>query len=175
MKPCKHTLLKGENMKTFRAGSNECGLTLVEIVITLAILGAVITAIYSFYLTGLKGWNRSVDRMEYQQSARIAVDRVVNELLTAQEVEIRDNNQRAIYYVIDKDGSPALFRLRLTGDQLALERRDSHHLSYNVVALGLKDLLFFIDEKNNVHITVITGDDNCEFTVTASVRPRNIF
>ena len=161
-------------MKIFKTGSNQSGLTLVEIVITIAILGAVITAIYSFYLTGLRGWNRSVDRMEYQQSARIAVDRAVNELLIASEVEIRDNNHRTIYYVIDRDGSPALFRLRLTGDQLALERRDIHHLSYNVVALGLKDLLFFIDGKSTVHITVITGDDHCEYTVTASVRPRNI-
>ena len=161
-------------MKLFKAGSNEGGLTLVEIVITMAILGAIITAIYSFYLTGLRGWNLSVDRMEYQQSARIAVDRVVNELLIAEEVEIRDNNHRTIYYLVDKDGSPALFRLRLTGSQLALERRDTLYPSYNVVALGLKDLLFYIDDKSNVHITVITGDDQCEFTLTASVRPRNI-
>lgn len=161
-------------MNKYKTGSNQSGLTLVEIIITMAILGAVITVIYAFYLTGLQGWNRSVDRMEYQQSARIAVDRVVNELLTAKEVEIRDNNHHTIYYLLDKDGSPALFRLRLTGNQLAIERRDTSYPSYNIVALGLKDLLFYIDEKSNVHITVITGDDQCEFTLTASVRPRNI-
>ena len=173
-KPCRPTLLKGKFMPNLKNGRCEKGLTLVEIVITIAILGVVITAIYSFYLAGIRGWNRAVNQMEYQQSARIAVDRIVEELMIAEMVEIRSNNHRTIYFEIDLNGRTALYRFRLTGNQLALERRDHPHLSYNVIAFGLKDLNFLIDENNRVHITAITGDEHCEYLVTASVLPRNL-
>lgn len=151
----------------------EQGLTLIEIVITMAILGAIISAIYAFYLTGLQGWHRSIERIEYQQSARIAMDKIIDELLTAQMTEIRYDNNRTLYYVVDKNGTPAIFRFRLSNRQLVIERREDDYKSYNVVALGIKDLVFLIENNGTVTITVTAGENTNEVTLTGSVRPRN--
>ena len=152
------------------------GFTLIELLVTLAVLGFVITALYTFYLAGLQGWNRSIDHMEYQQSARIAMDKMITELRYAHLVEIRHDNNEIIYFKINIAGKSTLFRFRLSSGQLLFEQRtdlDTHY-AYNVVALGISELTFSIDETETVFIMIRAGDESNEIILCGSIRPRNL-
>ncbi len=157
-------------------GRQEKGFTIIELLATLAILGMIIAALYTFYLSGLHSWNRSIERIEEQQSARIAIDKIIKEVRYAHAVEIRYNDPTMIYYRININGVSTLHRFRNSGGQLLLERRRDNdtHYSYNVITLGLSALYFEIDANNTVHITIRVGDDPGSSTLTGSVRPLNL-
>ncbi len=156
--------------------SENSGITLIELLVTLAILGLIITALYTFYITGLKSWSRSIDHMEHQQSARIAMNKIIYELRYAHEVYILDANNEILYFRTDHNGKSTLFRFRLSGRQLLFEQRTNYntHYAYNVIALGITGLSFIIDENNTVYITIRAGNESKEVTLSGSVRPRNI-
>jgi prepilin-type N-terminal cleavage/methylation domain-containing protein len=157
-------------------GWPEKGLTIIELLATLAILGMIIAALYSFYLSGLHSWSRSIERMEEQQSARIAIDKIIKEIRYAHAVEIRYSDPTMIYYRININGISTLHRFRNSGGQLLLEKRRDNdtHYSYNVIALGLNALFFEIDANNTARITIRVGDDPGSSTLTGSVRPLNL-
>ncbi len=166
---------KDKFLSSFRQ-KGEKGLTLIELLVTLAITGFIITALYTFYLAGLSSWNRAVDQLEYQQTARIALDKIISELRYAQEFEIVQGSPQMLYFHTNHNGKKTLFRFRLAGGQLFFEQRkdfDIHHAT-NVVALGIENLLFSIDSDENVHITITAGEGQREVTLSGSVRPRNI-
>ena len=154
----------------------EKGLTIIELLATLAILSMIIAALYTFYLSGLHSWSRSIDRMEEQQSARIAIDKIIKEVRYAHAVEIRYNDPTMIYYRLNINGISTLHRFRNASGQLLLERRRNNdtHYSYNVIALGLSALFFELDANHTLHITIRVGDDSGSSTLTGSVRPLNL-
>jgi prepilin-type N-terminal cleavage/methylation domain-containing protein len=163
-----------ENVK--KQCRQEAGLTIIELLATLAVLGMIIAALYSFYLSGLHSWGRSIERMEEQQSARIAIDKIIKEVRYAHAVEIRYSDPTMIYYRININGISTLHRFRNASGQLLLERRRDNdtHYAYNVIALGLSALFFELDANNTVHITIGVGDDSGSSTLTGSVRPLNL-
>lgn len=162
-------------MLIYRRLRCERGLTLVELLMTFAMLGFVIAALYSFYLAGVNSWNRAGVRLEQQQTARIALDQIIGELRYASEVEIRSGNPEMIYFRKPVDDRMRLHRFRLNGNQLVFEGRtesDNHH-SYNVIALGLSDLIFTIDDNGLVGIYLKVSDGERETAATGSVYPFN--
>jgi prepilin-type N-terminal cleavage/methylation domain-containing protein len=154
----------------------EQGLTLIELLVTLAITGFIITTLYTFYLAGLQSWNRAIDHLEYQQSARIALDTIITELRHAHRVEIVPGQQQMLYYHSYHKGKETLFRFRLAGEQLLFEQRTAtggHH-STNVVALGIREVSYATDSDYRVHVVITAGDDRKAVTLGGSIRPRNL-
>jgi prepilin-type N-terminal cleavage/methylation domain-containing protein len=166
----------GEGFFNAAFDGNKNGLTLIELLVTLAVLGFVISALYTFYIAGLNSWNRNIDQMEYQQSARISMNKIISELRYAHEVYMLDGDTETLYFQTDHKGKSTLFRFRRSGQQLLFEQRGSFnkHHSYNVIALGIKEADFHIDANSTVHITIKVGDEFKEFILRGSVRPRNI-
>ena len=163
------------NCFIFRQAHCERGLTLIELLVTFAMLGFVITALYTFYLAGINSWNRAGIKLEQQQTARISLDQIISELRYASEVEIRFDNQAMIYFRKPVDDRMRLHRFRLNGTQLVLERRtesDNHH-SYNVIALGLSALIFSIDNNGLVSIYLKVSDEDRGVGATGAVYPLN--
>jgi len=178
--------------------NKEPGMTIIEILITLSMLGFVIAAIYSFYLSGLSGWNRGTEQMEYQQTARIAMDKMIREIRFAYRVKFTDQGRCSIehcstfernrsYDLIcfrakkdPSDSKPTLFRFRLDRKggkgQLFFDQRtdNNNHYATNVVALNITSLEFLVDNDDLLHITISAGKNNKEVTLTGSVRPRNL-
>jgi len=67
-------------------GSSERGLTLVEVIVTLALLGMALGAIGGMIQATFRAMGLSERTLEVQQNARVAVDRVVEELRWGEEV-----------------------------------------------------------------------------------------
>ena len=156
--------------------SDNKGLTLIELLVTLTVLGFIIFAVYTFYLSGLKSFNRSIDHMEYQQSAHISLNKIIYELRYASEVEIRNHNNEMIYFRANYKGKSTLFRFRLSGNQLLFEQRKDNdtHYTYNVIALGITGMTFIIEDNKTVFVTIQAGDESKKVFLSGSVRPRNI-
>lgn len=65
---------------------NNKGITLIELIITIAIMAIVIQTIYSIFFVGNKSFNISKNKGFAQQEARIAMDIINKELRTAKEI-----------------------------------------------------------------------------------------
>lgn len=174
------------HIKKHSSGFNEKGFTLIELIITCALTGFVIAALYTFYLFGLESWGRCANRVENQQTARIAMNKIIKELHHAHLVKcsIDDNHNHStgdscdiIYFRIFIDGISTRHSFRLKGAQLHLDRRsDSNNSirSTNVVALGISGLEFIVDETETVLITVRVGKGSQEAVLGGAIRPRNL-
>jgi len=62
---------------------DEHGFTMIEVLVVAALIGVVVSAIYSLYLTTLKYGNKQSDITEVQQNLRIAMDSIAGDLRLA--------------------------------------------------------------------------------------------
>lgn len=149
----------------------ENGFTLVELLVTLSLFGLLITAAYGFYHAGLKSWNRSVEQLDYQQSARIAMETVMRELRYACAVEIP--SEQVIHFQFPGDSRIHLFRHR--SRELIYEMRTPYTIiSHNKVALDIREARFSAGDNGTVRITIGAGDDHVQYSITSTIRPRNL-
>lgn len=67
------------------------GITLIELVVSIAIFGIIIATIYSFYVTGVKGFARGTSTATNQVSVRRVSNEVAREIRKASNVEVPDS------------------------------------------------------------------------------------
>lgn len=158
----------------------ERGFTLIELLVAFSIIGFVITAVYGFYLTGLLSWQRSIDQAEYQQSARIAMDKIVRELANAREVTLHHDGREIRFRII---GDSRLLRFRLVGAQLVFDSYPTTIFYYHtVVALNITELRFEINQNRLITVHVGAGSFNQPdglapgpaYMLKSAVLPRNL-
>jgi len=161
--------------------NKETGFTLIELLITLSMIGIVITTVYSFYLVGLSGWQRSLDQAEYQQSARIAMDKIVRELTYAKEISLHQQGREIRFKVY---GDSRTLRFRLAGPQLVYDVYPTTSPIYyhNVVALHITDLSFSINYDQLITVMIGAGPfdpksgaaQGTAYQLISAVYPRNL-
>ncbi|SJZ86174.1 PilW family protein [Selenihalanaerobacter shriftii] len=71
----------------------EEGFTLIEILIVLAILGVVSTAIYNINITSWRVFHFNQDQVDLQQNGRIAMLRIVDRVKGAMDVRVVNNGE----------------------------------------------------------------------------------
>ena len=67
------------------AVTSQSGMTLIEVLITVAILALVIYPIYEFLNQGIRSWEIAENKTEVVQNARIGLDRMCDEIKHARE------------------------------------------------------------------------------------------
>ncbi len=150
-------------------GNPEQGFTLIEILLSLAILVIIFGGAYSFYIWGVNCWQKGIQRMDHQQSARAAMDYMAEELRFACEVTIDDPGEIRFRYRDD----PKLYIFRQSGEEIVFEAKNGYS-SHNKIALGVTGLGFQIDDGGIVQITVVCGKENDQVTMVSNIRPRNM-
>jgi len=154
--------------KRLRSGH---GFTVVEQLAVLAIFGMVITALYTFYLAGLNSYNRSFTRLEGQQSARIAMDKIVRELRYAASVEVV-SGEEILFHLPDDH---RVYRFRKSGREIVFESLFGRSIiAHTKVALGINSLHFAVGQTCIVNITIAAGAGDNELILTSRIRPRNM-
>jgi prepilin-type N-terminal cleavage/methylation domain-containing protein len=101
-------------MKTLR---NQCGFTLVELMIALAIVGLVMAGTFVALQQGENAYQFGSGRVEVQQSARMAVYRMISELRTGSVVTTSTATSVGFQY-IDDTGTTVTVTYSLTGTNL---------------------------------------------------------
>ncbi len=161
------------------------GFSLVEMLIAFTVIGFIITAVFTFYFAGLSGYNRGSQKMEYQQTARIAMDYMVRELKYAHLIKYDVHNGSypvgekidIIYFRKYVKGTSIRYCFRLNNGQLLVDRRRDFNNSIratNVIAMNISKLEFFIDENEMITINLEAGEGPGFVKLKAAVRPRNL-
>lgn len=73
------------------------GISLIELVLTVALLGIVIQVVYSVFFVGSTSYSVSTNKGFSQQDVRIAADFITKELKTATEVGVNLENKNGFY------------------------------------------------------------------------------
>ncbi len=161
-------------MKHFRPAADEKGLTVIELLATLAIVGFIIAAIYSFHLTGIKGWQRSVSKLDDNQSARIAMDKMIRELRYASSVSLHDQG-REIRFTAPHDSYRTL-RFRIVGTEIVYDSFPTGSSFYfnTKVAQNISSINYSLNENQLITILIETGQPENKALLKGSVYPRNL-
>ncbi|NMD42470.1 MAG: prepilin-type N-terminal cleavage/methylation domain-containing protein [Firmicutes bacterium] len=161
-------------MSTVR-GAAEDGFSLVELLISLGIIGLLLGSIYGCYFSGIRSWQQGIARMDHQQNSRIALDKIVRELHYASYVEVLGGGEE-IYFRFNGDRKSYYFR-RVgpeRDDLVMIHRQAGGSTSQTKIALEITALTFAVDEENRVSISLTSGAGPESITIRSSVRPRNI-
>lgn len=94
---------------------NNKGVTLIELLIVLAIIGIILQVVYSIFFVGNKSFNIGKDRGFAQQDARIASDIVIKELRTAKSISFIDGEFTGKHYSLSRNSSGQLIRTSFDG------------------------------------------------------------
>lgn len=142
------------------------GFTLLELVLTLALLSMVIGLACSFYLLGLGSYQDCSAQIDLQQNARIAMDKISSELKFARAYSI-SSSREGINYM--HPGSNRVYSFSLRGREL------EHHIGSTVtkVAYSVEHLEFKEGEQGAVSYTIKVKDGEREHILSSSVKPRN--
>lgn len=87
---------------------NQKGITLVELLISLVMMGLITTAAYSFYLNQHKQWIVQEQISDMQQNARVSMDELVEKLRMAGYVDL----PQAIGAIVAEDANPDTIAIR---------------------------------------------------------------
>ena len=83
------------------------GITLIELVVSIAIFGIILATIYSFYVTGVKGFARGTSTATNQVSVRRVSNEVAREIRKASNVEVPDSDSYTIILRDEVGNMPA--------------------------------------------------------------------
>lgn len=150
----------------------EDGFSLIELLAVTAILGFLLAGIYNFYISGLQTWDKGLDRMELQQSARIGMEKIIRELRYACLVEIPGEGE--IAFKKPGDHKTYHFFRNENTNELIFESRTHTVYSHNKVALGITSLIFWTESSGQVCIGMIAGHGAGQVQMRGGVYPRNI-
>ena len=113
--------------------------------------------------------------MDNQQSARIAMDKIIRELRCAYDIDLSSGQEAdAIHFKVKGDSRTHRFR-HYGKDEIVFESIYNNKIdAHTKIALGISALQFTIDESGTIFITISAGSEPSEATLTGAVRPRNL-
>lgn len=125
------------------------GVTLIELVIVLALMGIVTAAIFSFYSFSVDTFNTAKNKSDIQQDILIAANFITNELRTATDVYISYGE------VPINDNGIGYAYIKLKNNQLVHGYGDT--VSRTIVKTNIKDIHYVLDPETNIMKFYIIG------------------
>lgn len=155
------------------------GLTLIEVILTIAIMTIIGQALYSIYHVGTKSFEINRDMGFTQQDARLILENLNNEMRTAKEVstDIIDSGNK--YSSILKDGN-VLKKISYVMNESGDFVEDSTKiLGTNINMLNFKPIDQNPEDINIEYITdmisveIVTNEENVSRSYTMDIRLEN--
>lgn len=155
------------------------GLTLIEVILTIAIMTIIGQALYSIYHVGTKSFEINRDMGFTQQDARLILENLNNEMRTAKEVstDIIDSGNK--YSSIVKDGN-VLKKISYVMNESGDFVEDSTKiLGTNINMLNFKPIDQNPEDINIEYITdmisveIVTNEENVSRSYTMDIRLEN--
>lgn len=150
---------------------DETGVTLVEILVVLALLGVVVSALGTMYFTGFKMLACGDTRTEIQDHARVGLDYMVRGLREARTIVSIDDTE-----VIFLDSSGQKIGFRLYDGALYRDfypnRQATTPVASNPFAECIDTVKFSCSETGTIEIFIMTSKDGQTYHLRVRVKPR---
>jgi len=147
----------------------EAGFTLLELLVVLALSGTVLAAIFSFYVLGISNYTRGTERLELQQSVRLAADLIVREIRFADSLTILDKSE--VMYTKKEEGPRKTYRIKHIKEEVVLYINQTQ----TKVASNIIKLDFAFDEESGLlYFHIVGSNEKQRYDISSSVKPRNL-
>lgn len=149
------------------------GLTLIELILTIAIVGIVITSIVIVLDLGLNSWRSYDDKAELLQNGRIAMSRIIGELRYADAASVVFSAGSLNFdtiYLIDSDSGTENIDYILTSNVLY---RSVDSLNQTEVASFIDTFTITSTITGLYQIELGLSDGNNQITLKNMAYPRN--
>jgi prepilin-type N-terminal cleavage/methylation domain-containing protein len=159
---------------TTSPSEGEAGFTLVEILVTAAVMSIVATAIMGFAMRVFTTTATIVERRDVFAEGRIALDRLGKQI--RQGESITTSQDTLIKFESYLDGEPTTFAWRVTGSAqpYALQESRDGGSTYETVATSLtSNDVFDYPDSDNVVINLSLSTDTTTVALTSDVYLRN--
>ncbi|PKP55756.1 hypothetical protein CVT91_14805 [Candidatus Atribacteria bacterium HGW-Atribacteria-1] len=144
------------------------GVSLIELMVVVVILGIVVLGLVTFFTGGAKSWVAGQSQLEAQRNARQAMDRMVREIREADEVTASSETE-IIFNTPWEDGITYSFSL---SDRTIY--RKSNLLINNVSNLTFTYPSDSSNSKIHIFLEVdVDNDENPDITLNSDVNLRN--
>ena len=150
-------------MKKYFYTKNQRGLSLIEMMVVVVILGLIVLGLVTFFTGGAKSWVAGQSQLEAQRNARQAMDRMVREIREASEITT-SNDEKIIFNTPWETG----ITYELSVNTI---NRNNNPLINNV-----SNLDFDYPSLSKVHILLevdVDDDGNPDITLNTDVSLRN--
>jgi len=126
-------------MKIIFYKQNQKGLSLIEMMVVVVILGVIVLALVTFFTGGTKSWVAGQSQLKAQREARQAIDQMVREIREGNEIKSNSDSYSvtvyippfplegiAEYYVfyalsgttLQRDGNPLIDNVQINGESI---------------------------------------------------------
>jgi len=160
------------------------GMTLIELMITLAILSIIILGLVVFFTGGVRSWITGQYQLEAQRNARQAMESMVREIRHGKTVDDSSTSTSIVFktpfngspdinYYLD-NGSGILYRNTnpIINDVLSLSFTYLDNIDNVIPTLDLE----FSNKVSKIHIQLqvdVDGDNNPDITLNSDIDLRN--
>ena len=148
---------------------NRQGLTLIELLVSLAIIGTVTTMVFSFFIYQVRQNTKINDLNELHYQAQI-VNNHLNRRISQCDYFGFDKNTKTLVLLTYNE-----FEYRYDRYDIKLKPNGDLIENYNEMANYMDDMVFERDEVNNsVHYSLLFGKGNETYLIENTVFMRNI-
>lgn len=153
--------------------NNNKGITLTEIVVVIGILGLISEAVFLFISQGYKSWQMTRDQAEAQDNARMALEKIVEEIREIQpsdqgaaSIEAAGDTSFIFYSNVDNDSDVEKVKYYLDGSDFkrnVIEPVGKQYTGNGITYLRARyvrnnDIFSFYDETNKVIAKDVNGN-----------------
>ncbi|WP_225624098.1 PilW family protein [Thermoanaerobacterium thermosaccharolyticum] len=142
---------------------NNKGITLVELLVTLALLGIVISIYSSLYYSGYKSYKSTQDNIDIEQNVRYAMNYIINQIDKGpSSINIIDNGHGLVI-----DGN--YIQLDTKNNKIYLDQNQGHEIATNIVEFNVR---LKNDKILNIEIVGQNSNGTGRFSLTTDIFPR---
>lgn len=153
------------------------GFTMVELVIVIAIMGIVFTAISSFLLNNIKTFHRAEDQIDTQYSAQIAMNVIVDSIMEGQGVEghISTYDFDTVEKIVFRINDDKLIQFDYDNIKKTLTKIEKDGVSTTKTEFAKNIKNFYVEKIGNTKVKIIIATElnDSEITLTNEVYFRN--
>ena len=169
---------------------NKKGFNLIEMMVSMAILGLIILGLVTFFTGGTKAWIAGQSQLKAQREARQAIDRMVREIREGKNVKTGSDDDTIVVSVPALGSEDAYdVTYHLSGNTTIVRRKNtsSNPLIDNVIKISGESIFKYYDSSgieinppdstlSKVHINLkvdVDNDKNPDITLNTDVNLRN--
>ena len=161
--------MKGKRERFAFNFKNDCGLSLLEVIMSLGLLSLFLFGILNFYSLGVRAYQQGSSQAEAQQHARIALFHMDRSLRTVDRYNIMGGTTGSViefYY----EGSQRKYTYRVRHGELEY----LVDTSVTKVASHITSLNFISTPQGVIKIDITASVHGREYRLSSGVKPRNI-